>query len=103
MSRTVSMPADALSQLLHFFNELLARHPFKISVHGTSPPRFPTYYWFMRERQFRHPASTVTSVVTELAIKHSLWAPSWSAAICSEVGGVVPPNTTRGRKMTRVM
>jgi hypothetical protein len=33
MSRAVSMPADALSQLLHFFNELLARHPFKISVH----------------------------------------------------------------------
>jgi hypothetical protein len=41
MSRTVSMPANALSQLLHFFNELLTRHPFKISIHGTSPPRFP--------------------------------------------------------------
>src|SRR5215831_6191752 len=59
----------------------------------------------LRDREVArgYAASTVTSAVTEFAIKHSAWARSWSAAISSGVGDVVPPNVSFGRRMTRVI
>ncbi len=33
MPRTVAMPSNALSQLLYFFNKLIARHSFQVCVH----------------------------------------------------------------------
>lgn len=35
MARAVTVIANALPQSLHFCDELIARHAFEISVHGT--------------------------------------------------------------------
>src|SRR5215467_7069951 len=73
---------------------------------AVKPPRYDEQWaLLLREREASrgYAASTVTSAVTEFAIKHSAWARSWSAAISSEVGDVVPPKVSFGRRMTRVM
>jgi hypothetical protein len=75
----------------------------KVKQHGC--PRGEALPLLVCEKEISpgYRASTVTSVVTEFAIKHSAWARSWSAVISSWVGEAVPPNVIFGRKMTRVI